>query len=524
MESSQFHHPIRAGALAANALAAIILLQPLLDVLSYFMNEYGSTVVTTTLRMILLVAVSLLGFALSRRKRAYILCFSAVAALWLLRALNCLRLGYQDPIGDAAQFFKLAQFPLWTLSFITLLGAREGLDLRAAGLLAANLGTVLLVIALSYAVGMPVYTYDIPSRGVQIGLLGWFAVPNSQSAIVAILTLGALLWAYQKGRVWLFCAVCVPSFGLLYFTGTRVPYYSGILIALGLSLLVLLAGGRMRLCCVPLLLAAVLMVGFKGSSIMEYRQTLTQDSNSIYQAPADEIMGEDKDYVYTGGEVPPDILKKITRVYEEVYGGESFAGDPLLGDLLERFGTERVMESYNYTTKASVLYNVRTKKLKVTSMLWEDGDLATRLLGFEYASAILNDNCYDPENDFPGLLFFYGYLGCGLYVAFAGYFLLSAAWRCVKNIRRLPEVLTVPLGTWAMILALGLGAAQFSGHVLRRPSVTVYLSLAAAQLYLLTHDASGLHARYERRAGLTIKQSPMVKGGGKIAKTENSAH
>lgn len=524
MESSQLHHPIRAGDLAPKALAAIILLQPLLDVLSYFMNEYGSTAITTTLRMIMLVAVSLLGFALSRRRRAYIVCFSVIAGFWLVRALNCLRLGYQDPLGDAAQFFKLAQFPLWTLSFITLLQSGEGLDLRAAGLLAANLGTVLVVIALSYAVGMPTYTYDIPSRGVKIGILGWFAVPNGQSAIVAILSLGALLWAYNQGRVWLFCAVCVPAFGLMYFTGTRVPYYAGILIAIGLSILIFLAGGRMRLCCVPLLLAAVLMVGFKGVSGMEYRQSITQDSYSIYQAPTDEIMGEDKDYVYTGGQVPPEILHKLTRVYEEVYGQESFAGTPLLGELLERFGTDRVMESYNYTTKASVLYNVRTKKLKMTSMLWEDGDIVTRLLGFEYASAFLNDNCYDPENDFPALLFFYGYTGAAMYICFAGYFLILAVWHCVKNIRRLPEALTVPFGAWAMMLALCLGAAQFSGHILRRPSVTVYFSLAAAQIYLLTRGGPGLRARYERRAGLTIKNTPMIKGGGISAKTKDPAH
>ena len=32
------------------------------------------------------------------------------------------------------------------------------------------------------------------------------------------------------------------------------------------------------------------------------------------------------------------------------------------------------------------------------------------------------------------------------------------------------------------MLAFGFGAAQFSGQVLRKPSVTVYLSLAAALL------------------------------------------
>ena len=196
-------------------------------------------------------------------------------------------------------------------------------------------------------------------------------------------------------------------------------------------------------------------------------------------------------------------------MYEDVYSRQSFAQKPLLGDLLDRFGTDRVMKSYNYTTKASVLYDVRVKKLNVTSLLWEEGDFLTRLLGFEASSVHLNGTNYDPENDFPALLFYCGYLGCGLYVCFAGYFLAAAAWHCIKNLHQLPEVLTVPLGAWSMIMVLGLGAAQFSGQVLRKPSVTVYISLAAAQLYLLIHTSTKLHARFERRRGLTIKQRPV---------------
>ncbi len=494
---------------SGEAMAAILLIQPPLDVLSYFMQHYGSTAITTALRMAMLVAVTLLGFAMSRRKRAYAVCFGVIGAFWLLHALNCLRIGYKDPMGDIAEYFKLIQFPLWTLSFITLLESREGLDMRAAGLMAANLSTVLLVILISYAAGMPAYTYAIPSRDVQVGVLGWFAIPNSQSAIVSMLVLGTLLWAYRSERLWLFPIACIPGFGLLYFTGTRLAYFSAIIMALGFCVLLLIEGGRRRLLCIPLILVTALFIGFKDLSIMEYRQSLSRDSFGLYQEPTDEIMGDDKGYEYEGGEVPPEILEKITRVYEEIYSGRSFADKPLLGDLLDRFGTERVVKSYDYETKASVLYDVRVKKLKVTSLLWEEGDALTRLLGFEASSVHLNGTNYDPENDFPALLFYCGYLGFGLYVCFAGYFILSAAWRCIRNIRRLPEVLTVPMGVWAMMMVLGLGAAQFSGQVLRKPSVTVYISLAAAELYLLLHAGTKLRARVERRRGLTIKERPV---------------
>lgn len=496
---------------AGELLAAILLIQPLLDVLSYFMQQFGSTAFTTALRMALLVAVSLLGFGLSGRKKPYLICFGAIGGFWLLHSLNCLRLGYADPVGDAAEYCKLIQFPLWTLSFVTLLQCREDIETRAAGLLAVNLGTVLLVIALSYAAGMPAYTYDIPSRDVKIGLLGWFAIPNTQSAIVSMLVIGALLWAYSTGRLWVFCVACVPGFGLLYFTGTRLAYYSALIMALGFFVLVLIPGGRMRLCCVPLLIAIALFIGFKGASIMEYRQTLTADSFRVYQEPADEIMGEDRDYEYQGGEVPPEIKEKIAMVYEDVYGGLSFAGTPLLGDLLDRFGVQRVMEAYGYTTKASTLYSARPKKLTVASLVMEEQDFVTRLLGLEASSVVLNGTNYDPENDFPALICYYGYLGTGLYVCFAGYFILAAARSFLKGLRSPERAWLVGLGAWTMMLVLGLGSAQFSGQVLRKPSATVYMSLAAAQLYLLVnapaHGKPRVH--FERRAGLTIKQSPV---------------
>ncbi|WP_322199925.1 O-antigen ligase family protein [Acutalibacter intestini] len=488
-------------------MAALLLIQPLLDVLSYFMRETGTTAVTTTLRTVLLMAVSLYGLAVSGKRRVYWVFYGVIGGFWLLHMLNCLRLGYRDPVGDAAEYLKLVQFPLWTLAFITFFKGHDRLDLRVVGILAANFGVILLIIGLSYAAGRPEYTYDIPALGVKMGLLGWFGVPNTQSAIVSMLTPCLLLWAYRTGRVWVFSLGCAAGFGLLYFTGTRLAYYSAILVAAGFLALVLIAGGRMRWCCVPLAVVLALLVLCRSMSIMERRQALTGESYDLYQEQSDHIMGEDKDFVYTSGEVPAKIIEKITRVYEEVYTQRSLADTPLLGDLLERFGTERVMKQYQYSTKASDLYNTRSKKLAVMSLSWQEQDFLGKLLGMEYATATLNGTHYDPENDFPALLYYYGYVGVGLYGAFAVCFLLGAAWGALRNWRRLRSYLSPQLLAYGMTYLLGLGAAQFSGQALRKPSLTVYLALAAAQLYTGAHSGEGkLFARYERRPGVTMKK------------------
>ncbi len=497
-------------------LFAVMALQPPLDVLSYFMNEYGSTLITTALRAVLLFAVFVYGFIVETERRRYLIFGGVIAGFWLLHTLNCFRLGYQDPLGDLGEYLKLVQFPLWTLVFTTLLQSCDGLESHISGALAVNFCTVLLVIGLSYLTGSPVYTYDSPSRGVKMGLLGWFSNHNGQSAIVCMLVIGLLLWAYHTRRVWIFTLASALGFTLLYFTGTRLAYYSAMLTALGLCFFVLISGGRMRLCCIPLAAALVLLVLFKGVSIMETRQTLTGESFQICQEPTDEIMGEYKDYVYDSGEIPPEIEERITRVYEDVYGGLSFAGGTLLGDLLDRFGTERVMKAYNYTTKATTLYDGRTKKLKAMELLWEEQDAPTRLLGFERSNVAIGPNLYGPENDISALPYYYGYMGFALFIGFIGYIFLPIAISCVKNLQGLGSLLTVDFGAWLMLLVLGLGAGQLSGNVLQNPSASVYLSLAAAELCHITkaYGSGRLRARYERRQGLTIIQSPVIKGGG----------
>lgn len=491
---------------SGEVMAALLLIQPLLDVLSYFMREHGDTAVTTVLRTVLLFVVCAYGFVIAENRRPYYVLYGVIGGFWLAHALNCLRAGYLDPVADAAEYLKLVQFPLWTLVFVSIFRSGQGLELRAVGLLAANFALILVMIGLAYATGTQAYTYDIPARGVKLGVLGWFAIPNAQSAILAMLLPGLLLWGYHVERIWAFAAVCGLGFALLFLTGTRLTYYAAILVGLGFLVLILLTGGRQRIFCIPLAVGVALLVLCRGISPMEQRQALTADSYERYQTPTDAILGEDKDYAYTGEEPSPELMDKLRRVYLEVYGGEDIAGNPLLTDLLERFGTERVMSAYRYATKASTLYNVRTKKLKMMDLVWEEQDALTRTLGVEYARAKVNGTNYDPENDFPAVLYFYGYLGFGLYGCFVGYFMLEVLAGCVRNWRRLPGFLTVGLGAWTMIFVLGMGAAQFSGQVLRKPSAMVYMSLAAAELYRMTHNGGKLFARYERRPGVTMKK------------------
>lgn len=480
-------------------MAALLLFQPLLDVLSFFMQDLGATAVTTALRTVLLFVVSLYGFVVSDKKRTYVIFYSVIGGFWLLHMLNCLRSGYLDPVADTAEYLKLVQFPLWTLTFITLFRKERELDYRIVGVLAANFAIILLIIAISFLI-YPVYTYDYPDRGMQIGVLGWFGVPNAQSAILAMLVAPLLLWAFRTRKLWVFSACAVLGLGLLFFTGTRLTYYAAILISAAFVVLIFL-NRQQYLFTLPLLVVLVLVVAFKGMSPMAQRENFRLESHSIYREKTETIMGEDKDFVYGEQELTEAVKAKITRVYEEVYGGIGVYGNPLLGDLLERFGTETVMEAYHYTTDPDILYDARVKKLKVVDLLWQEKDFLTKLTGFEYTEVYLGDNIYDPENDYPALLYYYGYLGTAAYLLFTAYFLWIALRAFLRNPR---GALTMQLGCAAMMYAMALGSAQFSGQSLRKPSVSVYFSLAAAFLYMETHP------EHEHRGKMFYERSSVV--------------
>ena len=492
----------------AGFMAALLLMQPLLDVASYFMQGAGATLATTLLRCLLLVVVSGYGFLLSDRKQLYAALLAVLGGFWLLHVLNCLRVGYADPVGDAAEYLKLVQFPLWTVSFVTFYRRREELLGRTAGLLAANFVTVLAVIGLSFATGHPGYTYNMPGRGVQMGLLGWFAVPNAQSAIVCMLAAGLLLWAFRTENLAVFSGACLLGFGLLYFTGTRLTYYSALLLAVAFIVLILISRQHYRY-CFPLLAALALLVVFHSSSVMAQRTALSSDSWATYQEKADLVLGEGWDFTYREGEeIPPEKLGKIRQVYTEVYGQpEGVFGGALLGDLYDRFGVDRVMAYFDYSTKPSDLYDMRSKRRAVLGLLWEEKDALTKLLGFEYGESWINGQPYDLENDFPALPYYYGYLGTALYLLFAAYFLLSALKGFVQGLRDLPGFLTMELGAYGLVYCLALAAAQFSGNVLRKPNVVVYLSLAAAQLFCRLHPVREvrLFDKYRRKPTTTIK-------------------
>ena len=70
-------------------VGVLLVIQPPLDVLSYFLAEMGNNSFSTALRFLMLMAVALLGFIVSDKKRIYVIVYGLMGLFWVAHVANC---------------------------------------------------------------------------------------------------------------------------------------------------------------------------------------------------------------------------------------------------------------------------------------------------------------------------------------------------------------------------------------------------------------------------------------------------
>ncbi len=475
----------------------LLVIQPVMDVISYFLSKTGDNTVSTLLRVAMLAAVALLGFAVTERRRAYYCVYGIMAGYWLLHVLNCYRVGYLSVVQDTANYLRILTFPVFLLSFLSFF-QKSGEELRKIlGLgFAVNTGLSVLFTALPWGLyllglGEPVYTYDT----LFLGIMGWFAIPNAQSCIIILLAPLTLYFAYRTGKVWLFLLACVASFGLMFVTGTKLTYYSMFLIPAAYIVVLLLNPNRKSAIPFLAVLVGVLVVcgAFRGHTPMQVRESMNRYSQGLYGSLVEKSLegsGTDEETMESiqKGTInedneeervdPADMLSEVRRVLLGVYADPEVYGE-ILEDLNDRFGAYNVIDAYRYSASTWTLSDLRLRKTNYAKLVWQECDLPTKLLGFEYSEVLYNGNVYDLENDFPAVMYNCGWLGFALYLLL----LLYVAWEVLRAFAWNPlRFFTMEMSAAGLTLVLALGSAQISGYVLRRPNVAIYLAVAAAYL------------------------------------------
>ena len=464
-------------------LAILIVLQPLLDVLSFWQNEWNwGNGLTLLLRFGILAAVAAAGFLLSDRRRYYavlalvLLSFGACHTAAILQAdmVTVAEQGEATGIGalflDLANYVRVAQLPIFTMAFITFLkkSGEKGFSAVKKSLIA-----VLLLIAavevISVITGTNPYTY--PDK--ELGWLGWFSATNAQSAVLSMVVPVALMTVIQK-KEWsmpLKTALCVIGFGLLFLFGTRLTFAALLLTGVGLSFTILVADRRQIRSAVMLLLCtAICAVGIGHSPMLRNRQQMAENI-IIKQEILDALVADDE--AQASRHVEGELLEQTRLVGAYHY---------YLGGLVEKYGLPRVAELYEYSTEATLVADNRVEKKNFCKMMMEDAPALAPWFGMELGDMTYRGVNYDLENDFHGIYMLYGGVGLGLLLLFFLYFAGLILWALLRDAKK---YYTMEAGAFGIAFLTALMHAYATAGVLRRPNASVYLALVLAVIFYL---------------------------------------
>lgn len=445
-------------------LILLFVLQPLMDILSYWTDHLGmGNTLTLALRFAVLVVFGVLGFCISRRKKAYGIAAAACAFLLLGHCLACYVKGYLDPVSDLTNFARVIQMPLFVFCFISCLRANDKCYRAIEIGLIINFWLISVSVVASILTGTVNATYQESN----FGILGWFATTNAQSAVMSILTPIVITLCYRRKNLLLFLLTTVAGFAQLYFLGTRLAFLAIGVAFVGLIIVMFLTHDVSKRYIAVLTVCFAVCCAFIKVSPMYQNQNRYTDAMASKQGDAAVMMERASD-----DEDDPEAHYRALRVIYLYYSK----------NLCQRYGVDKVMEQYGYTSQISKITATRHQKIVFCDMLLDEHPWISRVFGMELSRMQFDGNIYDVENDFHGIYFLYGWVGLILMLAFIGYFIYLIIRALLHNFQK---YFTIEAGAFGMALCLALLYAYNTAGVLRRPNSSFYLSVILAVVYYL---------------------------------------
>ena len=474
-----------------NWLFCLIAAQPVLDVIAYW-NQNSVATAAGYIRLAIMLALPLYLLLTLKKKKGFVISMLSIGLFCALHVLNGFRTGYISLFFDLAYLAKIAQMPVLAVCFIFLI-RDEGTKRQAVNGVLAAAAIMFAAIILALATGTWNSTY-----GGGIGLSGWVIDDNrcANSILLVTMAVFSVGFAAQSGKRWVNVLLPAVVTAMLIANGTKACYAGLFAVLLGYGVFALLrrpiCGERVKkLFVLALALLALISAAVYPVSPRARVDAAQAASASRNQDELDErltALGYDVGAMSLEEKLNDPVLREI---FEEYY--YKMIGY-VIPDMFERFGMEKVLVKYNMSTSAQRLGDVRVMKTSYASLIWDEQDFMTKLVGFEITDAC-GDGRYDMENDWPALFYYCGYLGFGLYALFILYFFFLIIKRLIIDFK---GSFTTENFMLLLCLILQLGLAQFSGAILRRPNVSVYLSLVLALIYYKT---AVLPLRGEKAAG-----------------------
>ena len=462
-------------------LMALIVMQPLLDIIAFWTKNPDGTL-AGYVRLLIMVCLPLyLLFTLrGSERKSFIFWMLGIGLVCALHIANTIRTGPVSLGFDISYTAKVAQMPILAVCFMysikndqTRNQAYWGLFF-AAGITAAALG-------LSVLTGTANCTY-----GEGLGVSGWVIDDNRCANSIILVTLAAfsIFCAVKSDKPFVDIAVPVIAAVVLIANGTMTCYMSIFVIFIGFAVFLLLEK-KIRGCNLNRL-AVIALVAVAIASAAAYPLTpkykIKQTQSDFAELTQDDFdagigaLGYDLDSMSNEEKLSnPEIHTAL----EDYYWKCLWIITP---NMFERFDIDEIMLKYDLTTDAATLIDTRTIKNAYASLMWDHSDMLTKLFGIDVSDIWLTGGM-DLENDWPAIRYYYGYVGFAAYAAFILYFVYLIIRRLCRDFK---GSFTADNFILLVTFALLIGLAQYSGAVLRRPNVSIYLALVLGLIHYQT--------------------------------------
>lgn len=492
-----------------NWLMLFIIMQPLLDVLSYFQAKNIGSSFTWIIRILCLVLIGLYSFYKSKDKKQLILYCLPFILFYIIHILNLYRIGNLSIFQDTRYFVTVFQMPILTIMLIDLY-KNKLIDINQIkkGVIISFL-IIFFSLVLSYITDSYEHTYRT-IYGNLYGLSGWASSANTHAMILAILCPLYLYVIIEKKSLILnilsFCMVFVT----LYFNGTKSCYLALISIGIVFSYIFLTNIKKNKINKFSLLISLL----FLCLSILLYEDSATyrranDKKDNIYKTEnqikdnasssttTKPSTDSENDLTLTkpnNSNVKPSENKSnnsSTSTLEnkkinknstyEIICEESFCANSdflilkssyLYRKLMLIHSPKLVYEELKGMINYETISDNRLVKKTNAKIYFNNSDSITRLFGIGY-SIVEKDNL-NLENDLSAIFYYYGYFGLVLYLSFVINFIILILITRKLDLKIIYDKNLILL---TFIICLAIVGGEYSGAFLRKPNASIYLTL-----------------------------------------------
>ncbi|NCU17690.1 O-antigen ligase family protein [Pallidibacillus pasinlerensis] len=454
-------------------LKYFIILQPILDILTFISIHYLSTSVTIGIA----IRVLFLGFTLlyiffgnnhplKKQIITYIIVLFSVVGISFI--LNFLTKPVFYFFSEVQFIVKVLYFPIMFIALFMCFTPNQTID-RVKTKLYSAVAIAMTILSISMFISILTGTAKNTYRWIKSGYTGWFFAGNELSAIVGICLPICLIYAILKTK---------SAKDIMYWVPTLL-----------LSITALLIGTKVSFFAMIMTLVIGLVVVFltwvsntKNDTGKKYVKVLTL--NIVIIALISVITPFTPAYSNVVGDVQT-INKTIEKVAEE---------EPEEVEEVEDEEDKIIKEKVAAREKPAFMdikiINVilSSRGLYFTNIYndYVDADIAHKLFGLGYAGF------YEVkpkliEMDFFDIFFSLGIIGSLLVflpILLVAWIVLKSLFTNFRNFFQLENILLI------ISIGIGLGVAFLAGHVLFAPAVCIYLALSLVLIVYFNSNSS----------------------------------